>query len=210
MIGARAVLPDARLAKRRDRLVTALSAWPGASVPQACGRAGAKAVCWLRLSTLPVASLEQAVDCVRRYGRRWLIGRYHFGLKSGWGIEQLQLEQGVRLQRAAATYRIVAWRVLGLTCQARMAPEAGCLRVLQQHEWQARSASTHRTLTMPPSPPPVRAVVHWIARLGGFRGRRGDGEPGLKTVWRGLCRLRDIAATWQLLHPPGVGTSRCG
>jgi hypothetical protein len=171
---------------------------------------GTKAVCWLLLTTLPVASFDQAVDCVHRYGRRWLIERYHFVLKSGCGIEKLQLEQGVRLERAAATYSVVAWRVMWLTYQARAYPKDCCLTVLQQHEWQALYATTHRTLTMPSAPPTVREVVHWIARLGGFIGRRGDGEPGLKTVWRGLCRLSDIAATWQLLHPPPSEANRCG
>ena len=27
--------------------------------------------------------------------------------------------------------------------------------------------------------------VRWIAQLGGFIGRKGDGEPGVKTIWRG-------------------------
>ncbi len=39
-----------------------------------------------------------------------------------------------------------------------------------------------------------------IAKLGGFLGRKGDGEPGVKTIWRGLQRLHDIAHTWKLLQ----------
>ncbi|MGB8691506.1 MAG: IS4 family transposase, partial [Microcoleus sp.] len=38
-----------------------------------------------------------------------------------------------------------------------------------------------------------------IAKLGGFLGRKGDGEPGVKTLWRGWQRLHDIAATWKLV-----------
>jgi hypothetical protein len=33
-----------------------------------------------------------------------------------------------------------------------------------------------------------------IARLGGFLGRKGDGEPGLKTIWLGMQRIMDFAA----------------
>ena len=33
-----------------------------------------------------------------------------------------------------------------------------------------------------------------IARLGGFLGRKGDGEPGAKTLWLGLQRVMDFAA----------------
>ena len=30
--------------------------------------------------------------------------------------------------------------------------------------------------------------------LGGFLARKGDGEPGVKTVWQGLQRVMDFAA----------------
>ncbi len=39
-----------------------------------------------------------------------------------------------------------------------------------------------------------------IASLGGFLGRKGDGEPGVKTIWLGLRRLHDISQTWKLSH----------
>ncbi len=45
-----------------------------------------------------------------------------------------------------------------------------------------------------------------IAKLGGFIGRKSDGDPGVKTLWRGWQRLQDIVATWSLFHPP----ARCG
>jgi hypothetical protein len=37
-------------------------------------------------------------------------------------------------------------------------------------------------------------VVRLIAGLGGFLGRKGDGEPGVKTIWLGLQRVTDFAA----------------
>ncbi len=37
-----------------------------------------------------------------------------------------------------------------------------------------------------------------IASLGGFLGRKGDGEPGVKTIWLGRRRLHDISETWKL------------
>jgi len=47
-------------------------------------------------------------------------------------------------------------------------------------------------------PPKIKTCVHWIAKLGGFLGRKRDGEPGVKTIWQGLRRLHDIANTWIL------------
>jgi|GEM_PF-1700597 len=72
--------------------------------------------------------------------------------------------------------------------------------VLETHEWQALYCTLHRTAKPPETPPTLRQAVHWIARLGGFLDRRSDGEPGVKTIWLGLRRLSDIAATWQLAH----------
>jgi len=37
-----------------------------------------------------------------------------------------------------------------------------------------------------------------VAALGGFLGRKGDGEPGTETLWRGIQRLDDLAAMWTI------------
>ncbi|MGB3691761.1 MAG: IS4 family transposase, partial [Spirulinaceae cyanobacterium] len=49
---------------------------------------------------------------------------------------------------------------------------------------------------IPDKPPSIHQCVKWIAQLGGFLGRKGDGEPGVKTLWLGLQRLKDITSTW--------------
>ena len=49
-------------------------------------------------------------------------------------------------------------------------------------------------------PPREATLTIMIARLGGFLCRKSDGEPGVKTIWRGLRRLHDIADTWEFLH----------
>ena len=45
----------------------------------------------------------------------------------------------------------------------------------------------------PPLPPQLNEVVRRIAMLGGFLARKGDGEPGVKTIWIGLQRVTDFA-----------------
>ena len=42
--------------------------------------------------------------------------------------------------------------------------------------------------------PRLNTVIRLIATLGGFLGRKSDGEPGVKTLWIGLQRLTDFAA----------------
>lgn len=162
---------------------------------------GIRPVRWLLFTTLPVNTFQEAVQCLRWYSYRWLVERYHFVLKSGCNLEKLQLEDGSRIHRALATYSIVAWLLLWLTYQAREHPEDPCTSVLETHEWQSLYCTVHRTPIPPEKPPTLHEAVRWIARLGGFLGRTHDGHPGVKTIWRGLRRLHDIANTWKLLHP---------
>jgi hypothetical protein len=162
---------------------------------------GEKAISWLLLTTLEVACFEQASRCLRWYSYRWLIERYHYTLKSGCRLEQLQLETADRLERALATYAIVAWRLLWLTYEARRHPSESIEGILPTHEWQALYCYIYQTTVLPNEPPTLADCVRWIARLGGFLGRKNDGEPGVKTLWLGLQRVHDMASIWQLLAP---------
>lgn len=42
--------------------------------------------------------------------------------------------------------------------------------------------------------PRLNDVIRLVARLGGFLGRKADGEPGMKTIWLGLQRVTEFAA----------------
>lgn len=163
---------------------------------------GVTPICWLLITTLPVDSFEEAVECIKWYSHRWLVERYHFVLKNGCRVEWLQLEKADRIKRAVATYCIVAWRLLWLTYEVRKNPNLPCDEALEDHEWQSLYCVIHKTSTPPQTPPTLQEAVLWIARLGGFLGRKGDGDPGVKTIWRGLSRLHDISDAWKLLHPP--------
>jgi hypothetical protein len=174
---------------------------------------GCTSISWLLLTTLSVTTLEDALCCVRWYSYRWLIERFHFVLKSGCHIEQLQLESAARIMRALATYTIVAWRLLWLTYEARVNPQQSCEIALEGYEWQALFCHTHQCTQPPSTPPSLHQAIRWIAQLGGFLGRKGDGEPGVKTIWRGLRRLHDIASTWKLMYSQpssGEGLATCG
>jgi hypothetical protein len=175
--------------------------------------AGVKPLRWLLWTTLSVENWDDAVRVVEFYRLRWLIERYHYVLKSGCGLEKLQLETGAALERALATFGIVAWRLLWLTYEARVKPEAPCTVVFASHEWQALYCAVHRTTKVPAKAPTLNEAVRLVARLGGFLARKGDGEPGVKTIWRGLIRLEDIVAGWLLAHgalDPEPGSSLMG
>jgi Transposase Tn5 dimerisation domain len=146
---------------------------------------------WMLVTTLPIETFEQAWQCVFWYSLRWLIERFHYTLKSGCKIEHLQLETANRLVKALATYSIVAWRLMWLTYRARLTPDEPCDAVLAPPEWRLlrRKFEPKNRSQKPPS---LRQAVRWIAQLGGFLARTRDGDPGLKTLWRGLGVLHHL------------------
>ncbi|MGL4880479.1 MAG: IS4 family transposase [Waterburya sp.] len=158
-----------------------------------------KPITWLLLTSLEVSNFDQATCRIRWYTYRWLIERYHYVLKSGCQIEQLQLKTAERIKKALATYSIVAWRLLWLTYQARENPDLSCDTILKQDEWQSLYCHFHG-FPLPQEPPSIKQVVTWIAQLGGFLARNHDGFPGVKTLWKGLQRLHDISSTWKLIY----------
>jgi hypothetical protein len=163
---------------------------------------GQEAVHWLLITSLPVTTLEQAHQMVEWYTYRWLIERFHYVLKSGCKLEDRQLHTQARLERLLAVFNLVAWRLLWLTYQARQTPEASCLVALTEEEALVLYAHHHRTSRLPETLPTLQEATRWIAQLGGFLGRKGDGEPGVKVLWRGWMRLQDKLDTWRLCHPP--------
>ncbi|HZD58993.1 MAG TPA: IS4 family transposase [Anaerolineae bacterium] len=157
-------------------------------------------ISWLLLTTLCVETLEDAIESTRLYSLRWLIERYHYTLKSGCQVEELQLEDAERIKRAVALYCIAAWRILFLTYLARTEPDQSSERVFEKHEWQALCCFVNKTDRPPESAPTLAEAVLLIAKLGGFLGRRQDGDPGVKVLWRGMKRLNDISQAYLIFN----------
>ena len=156
---------------------------------------GTNPICWLLLTTLPMATADDARRMVTWYSYRWRIERFHYTLKSGGSqVERLQLETADRLQRAIALYSIIAWRILWMTYQTRVDPEQSPAIAFTPEELEAlqRVAATQSPALAPDQPFTLRVAVRTMAKLGGFLGRRSDGEPGIKTLWRGYRELQLI------------------
>jgi hypothetical protein len=154
---------------------------------------------WLLLINQPVTNFEEAVQVVSWYCCRWQIEVFHKIIKSGCRVEDCRLQTADRLQNYIALMGVIAWRLHWLTYVNRTNPDLPCTTILTATEWQALYMRIHNTTSLPSSPPSVRQAVRWIAQLGGFLGRKQDGEPGVTVIWRGWQRLQDIAATWYLV-----------
>ena len=87
---------------------------------------------------------------------------------------------------------VVAWRIARLMRLGRSCPELDAALMFEPDEW--RAAYILNKEKIPDKTPTLNAVVRLVARLGGFLARKGDGEPGVKTIWLGMQRIIDFAA----------------
>lgn len=160
---------------------------------------------WMLFTTVPVKSFADAFERICWYKVRWNIEVWHKVLKSGCTVEDCRLETGEKLIRYLTLMSVIAWRLFWMVQMNRQHPEAPCTVVLTEHEWKALYAAIHRKTQFPEILPTVGQVIRWMAQLGGFLGRKRDGEPGVTVLWRGWQRLQDLAMMWLVVHD--VGTS---
>lgn len=167
---------------------------------------------WMLLTTCEVSDFAQATEKLAWYTQRWGIEVYHRTLKSGCRIENRQLGHADRIEACLAIDMVVAWRILHLTKLGREHPDVPCTLYFTETEWKALLTFINRDPRVPENPPSLRDATRWVASLGGFLGRKGDGEPGTQTLWLGLQRLDDITAMYQVFSslfprpPPTVSS----
>jgi hypothetical protein len=147
--------------------------------------AGAKPLHWVLLTSLPVLTFEEAYEAIGFYEQRQVIEEYHKCLKTGCRVEERKYRTGAALEPVIAFQSVMAVRLLQLKIVARLQPNLPAERVVPR-SW----------LTMLPlvskRKQPIRTVRDFFRRLaglGGFLGRKHDGEPGWQTIWRGLEKL---------------------
>jgi hypothetical protein len=186
--------------RKRERLLP-VSLWAVQALEEA-PPAGTAPIEWLLLTPWAVHTPAEALERVNWYACRWGIEVWHRMLTSGGRIAARQLETAERLRRCLPLYSVIAWRIFYATMLSRAVPEAPWTALLELEEWQALSCAIHRTPTPPPEPPSLRQAVHWIAQLGGFWDRRGDGESGATVLWKGFQHLTDLTMMYGIMRPP--------
>jgi hypothetical protein len=148
---------------------------------------GVERVEWILLTSLPVASFQDAWRILEYYEKRWLIEEYHKALKTGCRLERRQLQSKEGLENLTALLSVVAVRLLQLKSAARTNPDCPA-RHLVPLPWikMLLAARKRSKLTVAMS---IGNFYREVAKLGGFLGRKSDGEPGWITLWRGWQQL---------------------
>jgi len=152
---------------------------------------GVKPVEWRLLSNRDATGQDALVELIDWYRARWEIEILFDVLKNGCRVESLQLGVQAKLELALALYLVVAWRIGRLMRLGRTQPDMSASELFAEDEWKGAYVLAKKPV--PTEVPNLREVIRRIAMLGGFLGRKGDGEPGVKTLWLGLQIIRGFA-----------------
>lgn len=168
----------------REQGVTEIAMW-AVEVREVAPPQGIAPLRWVLLTSEPAPTFDDAWRIVGWYERRPLIEEYHKCLKTGCRVEQRQYRDGDRLAPVIGLLSVLAVRLLQLKTVARTDPEQPAAGVVPASWLVALTAVRQSKKTIRT----IRDFFRALAGLGGFLGRKSDGEPGWQTVWRGLQTL---------------------
>ena len=142
---------------------------------------------WILVTTMKVKNVQEVVKIVRMYEQRWVIEEYHKCLKTGCKIEEAQLKTGKRLLALLGMLGVVATQLLRLRDASRKSPgkPAEVLVTPEIIEIIKRKFKLEGEINL-------KEIWRRIAMMGGFLGRKFDGNPGWQTIWAGWLRLQDM------------------
>lgn len=150
---------------------------------------GVSPIRWVLLTSLPVRTFDDAWQVIEDYENRWLVEEYHKVIKSGCSVELHALRSAERLEPLIGLISVIGTRLLQLKFIGRS----------QKNSKAATHVPSSWLKCMKLARPEVRLTgmtvyefFRELAKLGGFLGRKGDGEPGWETVWHGYKKLHSL------------------
>jgi hypothetical protein len=141
---------------------------------------------WVLYTMEPITSTTAAETVIEWYERRPVIEDYHKALKTGCRVESRYYGTASRLERVTGLLSVVATRLMQLKTAARETPHRPAVEVAPKHWVELVQAVRKKPVNLKMT---VREFLRAIAGLGGHLGRKGDGEPGWITIWRGFEKL---------------------
>lgn len=163
-----------------------------------------KPIDWLLFTTLPVDSLPKALQIVQYYKLRWRVEQFHYVLKAGCKIEELQFKEPQSLENAIALYSLLAVQVLNLQFLAREQPDApmqiaGFDPIAYKAGALYLKAKADAKYDPDKTNPTIGDFLLIVAQLGGSMLQKGK-PIGSKIIWRGMRRLELIVQAFQIFH----------
>lgn len=144
---------------------------------------GVEGLEWNLLTSEPAETAKALARVVRLYTRRWTVEEFHMGLKTGCRLQERQFKTRQRIEAFLGLASVISVMMLRLRGGAR--GEAGAGRYLTESQLECLRSKRPEI----GSRPTAREALRAVAKLGGFLARKSDGEPGWRTIWRGMEQL---------------------
>ena len=194
------VVPPRDFPESPPRIVGAVSAF------EPKPPSGSEPLHWLLLSSRPFQDIQDAIQSLELYRRRWSIEEYFKVLKTGARIEDRRLDHADDLRKCLAFDAITAWRVFDLDRLAREQPELPAAKALPKEEIETldmllghpgfrsgRNRSADRRSRT------IRQVVIDIGKLAGFQPSKRQPLPGNIKLWQGYVYLKPAVQIYILM-----------
>jgi hypothetical protein len=146
-----------------------------------------KGIEWILFTLSTVSSREDALDIATIYTRRWIIEEYHKCLKTGCKMEEAQLRAADHLMNLFGILGIIAMQLLQIRDLSRMRGSEPA----DVHVDKISVGLIEKIFKLSVSPT-IKEFWRRVAMLGGFLGRKSDGNPGWRSIWYGWLRLQDM------------------
>jgi hypothetical protein len=159
--------------------------------------AGVEGLEWILITSVPTQTADELRERRDWYACRWMIEVFHDIEKNGCSEEDRRFETAHRMEACLAILSVVAVRIFQLRTALECQPNEPAEQVATKDEIQVlRNFLKHKNGSFT-----VKDFVRGVANLGGFLGRKHDGDPGVKTLWRGYQRLQDLLLGYQYRVP---------
>lgn len=139
---------------------------------------------WFLLTSINVSSFQDALKIIEWYKYRWIVEEYHKCIKTGCNVQKKQLKTAFRIENYLAIAGVIAIKLLQIRDLARVLPDKKASGVIDPMELKMIQAyhKIDKDLT-------VKGYYFLLAKMGGFLGRKSDGDPGWQTLWKGQLQL---------------------
>ena len=168
---------------------------------------GVEPIEWVLYASEAVNSFEDACRVAGYYEKRWLIEEWHKALKTGCRVTDRQLKKKERLEPMVGLMSVEAVRLLQLKAAARTEPDRPAEDFVP---WVWVMVLMIVRKLQPQGKLTVRAFYREMAKLGGFIGRKSDGDPGWITIWRGWEKLHMLVRGSELASQFNNQKEKCG
>ncbi|MFQ5503076.1 MAG: IS4 family transposase [Phycisphaerae bacterium] len=169
---------------------------------------GTQPVEWVLYTSQPIETFAQVWEIIEDYESRWLIEEYHKALKSGCRVTARQLKTAARLEAIVGLMSVVAVRLLQLKTLAKAEPNRAARTIVPLLWLQMLKAARKKLRRVHDLT--IYEFYREVAKLGGFLGRKSDGEPGWITIWRGWEKLNTLVRGAELAIELKLEHKKCG